>query len=102
MEKYLFVETNVKNNFNFRAIPNTVGLRHPFIPYDESVAYMKRCQHKRVHPSLITAKYSLYKDWIVNAFDMMGNAIRIDCKYLDRQRQITIYSVIGVFDCKVE
>ena len=44
----------------------------------------------------------MYKDWIVNSFNMMGCEIRISSKEVKKKTQNSAYYVIGIFDCKVD
>ena len=61
-------------------VTNTVCSRHPFVPVDESTKFKKRCQSKGESRSLIASKIALYRKWIVDGYDMMGNEVRIATK----------------------
>ena len=92
----------MRKKFNVSTVANTIGSRHPFIPVEESTKFIKRCQSKGESQSLIAAKIALYRDWIVDEYDMMGSEIRIATKKVDKQTEVTAYSVIDIFDRKVE
>ena len=64
---------------------------------------MKRCSlNKKEDEYLIQNKYDLYKDWVQNEFDMMGSEIRIAKLEEKGKENITAYSLIDVFDKKVD
>ena len=51
---------------------------------------------------MIAAKIALYRKWIVDEYDMMGSEVRIATKKIDKHTEVTTYSVIDIFDRKVE
>ena len=99
--KMPFVETNAKK-ITGSTVANTIGSRHPFIPVEESTKFINQCQSKGESQSQIAAKIALYRDWIVDEYDMMGSEIRIATKKVDKKTEVTAYSVIDIFDRKVE
>ena len=61
-------------------VTNTVCSRHPFVPVDESTKFKKRCQSKGESQSLIALKIALYREWIVDEYDVMCSEVRIATK----------------------